>query len=273
MAQFEPLDKLQAEHGKEVAFLFVYTREAHPDDGPEDRRDASSTGGWKMKGNKIKIDTHQTYKNREKAARDLKSAGKEDWVVLVDAMDDRAHEAWGLLPNMGFWIDPQGRIAHKWSWIQSSVGKPKNGDEDTKQLAELIKAAGDLRPFSIADDPQLPLYDTREGEWLAYGDEVVTFAPAGKDKVKRGEKSIELKAPEPGDKRAKVKEETFTLGKLKLPCVVVENDGVETWYCPRLPGDGVVKVIKNGKLEHELTDAGFKKGESCLVEFDPEPED
>lgn len=273
MAQFEPLDKLQAEHGKEIAFLFVYTKEAHPDDGPEDRRKASSTGGWKMKGNKVKIDTHQTYKDRVKAAKDLKNAGKEDWGVLVDGMDDKVHEAWGLLPNMGFWIDPQGRIAHKWSWIQSSVGRSKNGDGDTKQLSELIKEAGDLTPFSVADDSQLPLYDTRDGEWIKYGDETVNFAPVGEGKVKRGDETIELKAPELKDKRAKVKEETLKVGKLKLTCVVVEKDSIETWYCTRLPGDGVAKVIKDGEVVREITDAGFKKGESCLVEYDPEPKD
>lgn len=267
MAQFEPLDKLQAEHGKDVAFLFVYTKEAHPDDGPEDRRKASATGGWKMKGNKVKIDTHQSYMDREKAAKELKGAGKEDWVVLVDAMDDRAHEAWGLLPNMGFWIDPQGRIAHKWAWIQSSVGKSKNGDENTKQLTDLLK--GIDKPFSIADDNQLALYDTREGEWLQYGEEKVEFAPAGEGKVKCGEETIDLKAPELGDKRARFKEEAFKVGKIKLPCVVVENEGVETWYCTRLPGDGVVKVIKDGKVVRELTDAGFKPGQTCLVEYDP----
>ena len=253
--------------------MFVYTKEAHPDDGPEDRRKASSTGGWKMKNNKIKIDTHKTYKEREKAARDLKKSGKDDWVVLCDAMDNRVHEAWGLLPNMGFWIDPQGRIAHKWSWIQSSVGAPKNGDGNTTKLAELIKTAGDTSPFSLADDTQLPLYDTRDGEWLKYGEETVKFSPVGENKVKRGDEVIELKAPELGDKRAKAKTETFKLGKLKLPCIVVERDAVETWYCTRLPGDGIVKVIKDGEVQRELTDAGFEEGESCLVEFDPESDD
>lgn len=225
-----------------------------------------------MKGNKVKIDTHQTYKDRLKAAEDLKSAGKEDWVALVDAMDDRTHAAWGNLPNMGFLIDPQGRIAHKWAWIQSATGKQKNGDEDTKGVADLLKAAGDLSPYTVADDPQLPLYDTIEGEWLKYGDETVTFAPAGEGKVKRGEQVIELKTPELPKERAKPKPETLKVGKLKLPCVVVTTDGTETWYCTRLPGDGVAKVVKDGKVVKELTDAGFKKGESCLVEYDPETE-
>ena len=224
-----------------------------------------------MKGNKVKIDTHQTYKDRLKAANDLKSAGKEDWTVLVDAMDDHTQTDWGNLPNMGYLIDPQARIAHKWSWIQSAAGKKKNGDEDTTDVRSLLKKASDLTPYSISDDTQLPLYDTRDGEWIKYSDETITFAPAGDNKVKRGDEVIELKTPELPKKRAKVKEETLKVGKLSLPCIVVEKDGVETWYSTRLPGDGIAKVLKDGKVVREITDAGFKKDESCLTEYDPEP--
>jgi hypothetical protein len=263
------LQKLHEKYGKEVAFLFVYTKEAHPDDGPENRKDASPTGGWKMKGNKVKIDKHVKYADREKAAKDLKSAGKDDWVVLVDAMDDHAHEAWGNLPNMGFLVEPQGRIAHKWAWVQSAGGKVKNGDEET-QTAEALLSKAELKPWTIADDPHLPLWDTRDGEWLKYGSETVMFAPAGDGKVKRGDEVIELKKPASAE-RAKIKEETLKVGKLKLPCIVVESDGTETWYCLRLPGDCVVKVVTDGKTVKELTDAGFERGKSCLVEFEPEP--
>lgn len=213
-----------------------------------------------------------TYKDRLKVAKDLKKEGKEDWTVLVDAMDDRTQKAWGNLPNMGYLINPHGRIAQKWSWVSSSTGKArKNGDEDTRDVYTLLKEAGDLTPYSVADDPQLPLYDTRDGEWIKYGDETVTFTPAGENKVKRGAETIELKAPELPDKRAKPKTETLKVGELKLPCIVVVQDSVETWYSSWLPGDGVAKVVQDGKVVREVTDAGFEKGKSCLVEYDPEP--
>ena len=192
--------------------------------------------------------------------------------MLVDAMDDRTQEAWGNLPNMGFLIDPKGRIAQKWSWVSSSTGNAKkNGDEDTKDAYAVLKDAGDLTPYGIADDPQLLLYDTREGEWIKYGEDTVTFAPVGENKVKRGNDTIELKTPELPEKRGKAKTETLKVGKLKLPCVVVEKDGVETWYSTWLPGDGVAKIIRDGKVVKEVTDAGFEKGKSCLAEYDPEP--
>src|SRR5690606_818311 len=134
----------------------------------------------------------------------------------------------------------------------------------------LLKKADDLTPFSVADDNHLPLRDTLDGEWIKYGDETITFAPAGENKVKRGDETIELKTAELPKKRAKLKEETLKVGKIELPCVVVEQDGTETWYCMRLPGDGIAKIVKEGKTVREITDAGFEKDKSCLTEFDPE---
>lgn len=265
------MEKLFKQHGKDVAFLFVYTREAHPDDGPEDRRQAEPTGGWKMKGNAIKINNHVAFKDRVKAANELKKAGKQQWTVLADDMKDTNHKAWGSLPNMAFLVDPLGRVKSKWAWTTSSTsdkGK-RGGDEDTDNVYTVLKAAGDLKPYSVADDAQLPLRDLRSGEWLKYGDSLVTFEAAGSGKVKRGDQEITLadfKAPE---KPASPKTRELTAGKLKLPCIVVVSGETETWYCTRLPGDGVAKVVVGGKTTRELTDAGFEKDKSCLQPYDP----
>lgn len=216
-----------------------------------------------------------------KAAKGLTDNGKEDWTVLVDAMDGRTQKAWGELPNMGFLIDPLGRIAQKWAWITSVSGKTKkNGDEETTDAYKVLEKAGDLKAYSIGDDPQLPLYDTRDGEWLKYktsdGEETITFAPAGEAKVRRSvgddAKVIELKTPELPAERAKPTAKTMKVGKFTLPCQVFVQDDTETWYSTRLPGDGIAKVVKDGKTVLELVDAGFKPGESCLTEYDPEPE-
>lgn len=268
------MERLAKAYGKDVAFLFVYTREAHPDDGPDNRREADATGGWKMKGNKVKINNHTKYAERETAAKDLRKAGKEEWRVLVDAMDDRAWQAWGKLPNSAFLINPKGQIAHKWAWVGSSTSKLKRGgDADTSDAYTLLKAEDDLTAYTLADDPQLPLYSVRGGEWLKYGDVTVNFAPAGEGKVKRteGEEEtvIELKAPELPKTRLKPRTETLTIGEFKLDCFVVASGERETWYCPRLPGDGIARVAVAGKVERELTDAGFIKDESCLNKYDP----
>lgn len=266
------MEKLFKAHGKDVAFLFVYTREAHPDDGPEDRRQAEATGGWKMKGNAIKIDKHTAFKDRVKAAKDLMQAGKQDWRVLVDDMKDSNHKAWASLPNMAFLVDPLGRIKSRWAWTTSSTsdkGK-RNGDEGTHNVYTVLKDAGGLAPYSVADDAQLPLRDTRADEWLRYGDKLVTFEPAGEGKIKRDGAEITLAEFKPPKVAAKKELKELTVGKVKLPCVVVSVGDTETWFCTRLPGDGVARVLVAGKATLELTDAGFAKDQSSLQPHDPD---
>jgi len=271
VAHFGEMEKLFKAHGKEVAFLFVYTREAHPDDGPEDRRQAEATGGWKMKGNAIKIDAHTTFKERLKAANDLKKAGKPGWRVLADDMKESNHTAWSKLPNMAFLVDPLGRIKSKWAWTASCTSDKakRNGDEGTDNVFTVLKEAGNLAPYSVADDAQLPLRDTRAGEWLKYGDKVVTFEPAATGKIKRAGVEVELAEFKQPKAAAKQESKELSIGKLKLPCVVVTSGETETWYCTRLPGDGIAKVVTAGKTTLELTDAGFEKDKSCLVPYDP----
>ena len=266
------MGKLFKQHGKDIAFVFVYTREAHPDDGPEGRGQSDATGGWRLNGNSVKIDTHTNFKERLEAASDLQNAGKQKWTVLVDDMKETNHKAWGNLPNMAFLIDPLGRIESKWAWTTSStsdLGK-RNGDEGTDNVYAVLKNAGNLAPYSVADDHQLPLRDTRGGEWLKYGDKLVVFEPAGEGKVKRDGVEIQLAEFKQPKTAAKKEAKDFALGKLKLPCVVVTSGTTETWYCTRLPGDGVVKVVTAGKTKLELSDAGFEAGKSCLQPYDPD---
>lgn len=273
------MEKFEKQHGKNVACLFVYTKEAHPDDGPENRNEASPTGGWKMKGNKVKIDEHKKYAERLKAAKNLKSAGKENWRVLVDGMDNAVHKAWGELPNMAWLIDPRGRIAHKWAWVASCTsdkGK-RNGDEKTGNVYTLLNAAGSLTPYSIQDDASLPLWGVRGGEWLKYktleGNLEVKFALEGADTVKRtaGKDETKLKLEvAPPEKPAKADMRELTIGKIELPCYVLKDGESETWICPWLPGDGVAKAVQAGEVTMELTDAGFEKGKTCLNAYKPE---
>ena len=121
------MDKLQKEFGEDVAFLFIYTKEAHPDDGPEDRRKAADNGGWKLRNNKIKINQHKEYKERVKAAKGLKKAGKQKWRVVIDDMKSGLQNKWGRLPNSAFLIDPTGRVHGKWSWVRESTDAVENG--------------------------------------------------------------------------------------------------------------------------------------------------
>lgn len=271
MAHFGEMAKLQKEYEGKVTFLFVYTREAHPDDGPESRGEARPNGGWRIKDNAYKVNDHTKYAEREKQAANL-AKEKSGWRVVADDMKDSIQKGWGDLPNHALLVDPQGRIAGKWAWVSSATGQ-KRTEGDSADARTLLKDK-DLEPFSIADDAQLPLYDTGAGEWLRYGEELVTFGAASNNAIERkcGDKTeaIALKAPAVKE-RAKPVQKTHELKGVKLPCYVLTSDKTETWVCPWLPGDGVVKVITDGKTVRELTDAGFEADKTCLTPYDPEP--
>jgi hypothetical protein len=67
-----------------------------------------------------------------------------------------------------------------------------------------------------------------------------------------------------------VESEKLKVGEVTLPCVVVRKDRTETWYCTWLPGDGVAKVVEEGKLMRVVTDAGLEKDKSILMPCEPE---
>lgn len=273
MAHFGEMEKLQKEFGKDVAFLFVYTREAHPDDGPENRRAARANGGWRVKGNKIQIDDHKKYADRVAAAKKLRKAGKEDWRVVVDGMDNAIQKAWGNLPNCAWLIDPTGHVAHKWAWVASSSGSNKRrNDEKTSDLRALLKDKN-LAPYSVADDSQLCLRDVRDGEWVRakQGDDEITTTYTHSDDgvtVTRGEESESVDVSKfdfaAKAKRAKVKTETIEVKDVLLTCWVIESDDAKRWYCPSVPGDGLVRAEESGKVTFELIDAGYAKNKSSF---------
>ncbi|HRJ79326.1 MAG: hypothetical protein HPKKFMNG_01290 [Planctomycetes bacterium] len=261
MRQFGEMEKLQKEFGTEVAFIFVYTREAHPDNGPDSRAEAGATGGWRIKNNPVKINNHKNYEERVKAACELKSAGKQQWRVLVDDMDSSVQTAFGKLPNSAYLISPLGRVAGKWAWVGA------------EPIRARLKAEKSLKPWTVVDDRLLPLRACTPGSWLSYNvadrKEQVMFEQCSPQSVSRNGIKIELKAFESHD-RAKPVTKTLKVKGVDLPCYVLTQDRVEAWVCLWLPGDGVAQVIEDGKPVRTLQDAGFEKGKSIINPYEPE---
>lgn len=265
------MEKLQKKYHEDVAFLFVYTREAHPDDG---------AGGRNIPGNKIKINGHTNYAERVDAAKKLRKAGKEAWRVVVDDMKSTVQKTWGGLPNSAFLINPQGKIAHKWSWVRSSTSDTASGsDQDTLSAYKVLDAEKSIKAVTVATDPQLYLRNMLEG-WIKYsltgtGSETVTWNIGEKENTATravGDKATDIKLEDAGIEESKTESKTLKLGKVELPCVVVKgskDSKDETWYCGWLPGDSIAKIVKDGKVIREIKDAGFKTGESGLTEYDP----
>ncbi|MCC6574779.1 MAG: type II secretion system protein GspG [Planctomycetes bacterium] len=239
-SHFAEMENLRKEFAANVLFLFVYTIEAHPDDGPE-KSEKTKVSGWRLKDNAVKIKQHKSAADSLAAAQGIKASGKKDWRVLVDGFKGPAQRFWSDLPNCAFLVAPTGRIAAKWRWA------------DDTPIRQFLKKQGNLAPYTVADDAFLPLRNCTEGEWLQYelanGEkERVVFTDCIADSVVRnaGKKTDVVNLPVfiAPEKNCKPRHETFTVRPgLDLPCIVVTERNVETWYSPVLPGDGVAKVV------------------------------
>lgn len=83
--------------GKDVEFLFVYVREAHP--GEE-------------------IPAHQEMDDKIRAAELLRDEEDVEMPILVDDLRGAIHRRYGRLPNPTYVIDKSGRVAFRCLWTQ-----------------------------------------------------------------------------------------------------------------------------------------------------------
>jgi hypothetical protein len=80
---------------KDVEFLVVYVREAHPGS---------------------KLHQHRSLETKRAAARDLAEGLGERRTILLDSVDGAMHRRYGALPNMIYVIDPHGRVIYRHDW-------------------------------------------------------------------------------------------------------------------------------------------------------------
>lgn len=96
MPALEDLAKRYADMG--FAFVFVYTREAHPGE---------------------KIPHHSNMAQKLEHARLLQTRWSVRRTILVDALDGPIHRAYGTLPNMTYIVSPTGRIVYRADWTDA----------------------------------------------------------------------------------------------------------------------------------------------------------
>ncbi len=102
------LEALRKEHGDSVAWVLVYTREAHPsEEGPD--RDNLREG--------IEVPQHTTFEGRLEAARTCAVSMDLKVHVLVDGIDNKVTELYAGWPNRGYVIDAKGVIISRQNWI------------------------------------------------------------------------------------------------------------------------------------------------------------
>ncbi|MBW3541482.1 MAG: hypothetical protein KY476_14540 [Planctomycetes bacterium] len=91
-------------YGKDVAFLAVYVREAHP------------TDGWRMTSNDragVAVAQPLTIKERTDVAAQCCTALKMTMPLVVDELDDRVGHAYSGMPDRLYIVDRDGKVAYK----------------------------------------------------------------------------------------------------------------------------------------------------------------
>ncbi len=81
-----------------VEFLMVYTRETHPGEN---------------------VCRHLSFSDKAEHAKKFKEVDKVKLRVLIDSLDGKIHQKYGMLPNMVYVINKEGRIVYKASWTDS----------------------------------------------------------------------------------------------------------------------------------------------------------
>jgi len=123
------LEKLYQGYKDRAAFLFVYIREAHPDDG------------WQMDENKkegVVFKKTKTLAERQEVAGKCCVGLKLSMPCVIDGLDNKVDEAYAAWPERIFIVDAQGKIAYAgaqgpWgfkpgeaeAWLKVNVGPTK----------------------------------------------------------------------------------------------------------------------------------------------------
>lgn len=97
--QIEEMTKLAAEF-PEVAFLVVYTREAHP--GP-------------------RFGAHTSMEGKTAAAEAVRRDYHEKRTIVVDNLEGSIHQALGGLPNQFYVLSPSGKVMMRGDWAKPPV--------------------------------------------------------------------------------------------------------------------------------------------------------
>jgi len=95
------LNRLYEEYaGKDVEFLFVYVREAHPGE---------------------QLPAHRSLEDKTEAAELLREEEGVELPILVDSLDGKVHRQYGSRPNSTYLIDKSARVAFRALWTRPGV--------------------------------------------------------------------------------------------------------------------------------------------------------
>lgn len=91
------MDKMAREFADKAHFVFMYVREAHPDDDPDHR-------------------AHRSIEQKFQHAHELLEKWETPRTIVVDPLDGDVHRQYSGLPNMSYVISHTGKLLFKASW-------------------------------------------------------------------------------------------------------------------------------------------------------------
>lgn len=109
--------KLQREYGERVAFVVVYTVEAHPAGSKSPYRDGESlTAINRVTGTRVRQPETMAARIAQATWSTAKLERRD--VVVVDAIDDSTWRRYGSAPSAAFVIGIDGTIALRQPWVE-----------------------------------------------------------------------------------------------------------------------------------------------------------
>ena len=116
------MDQMARDFQDQAHFIFVYVREAHPDDNPE-------------------YPEHKSHEQKVQHARAMRDKHGTPRKILVDGLDGDVHRDYGGIPNMSWVIDHTGRVAYKAGW--TIAPEIREAMEDVVRVRELKRVASE----------------------------------------------------------------------------------------------------------------------------------
>jgi peroxiredoxin len=101
---------------KDVEFLFVYVREAHPGD---------------------QLPAHRSLNDKTEAAELFREEEDVEVTILLDTLDGKVHRQYGSRPNSTYLIDRSGRVAFRAVWT-----RPNAVEEALEELLDFQEESG-----------------------------------------------------------------------------------------------------------------------------------
>jgi len=102
--------------GEDIAFLFIYVREAHPGE---------------------RVPAHRSMAEKIRAARFIRDEENIQMPVVVDDLQGSIHHKYSRLPNPAFLVDKSGRVAFRCMWAQ-----PEQLRQAIQELLEVQQERG-----------------------------------------------------------------------------------------------------------------------------------